>query len=51
MTTDVVTFMAIGAGQLNPMEALLSGQAEMKGDVESAMRCLAIFGYGRTASP
>lgn len=50
MTADVVTFMAIGAGQLNPMEALMSGQADMKGDVEAALRCLAIFGFGRPSA-
>ena len=47
MICDVATFMAIGAGQVNPMEALMNGQAEMKGEVDAAMRCLAIFGFGR----
>lgn len=51
MTTDVATFMAIGAGQLNPMDALMGGQAAMVGEVEAAMRCLAIFGFARTALP
>jgi len=51
MVTDVVTFMAIGAGQLSPVDALMNGQADMKGGVDAAMRCLAIFGFGRTASP
>ena len=51
MITNVVTFMAIGAGQLSPVDALMNGQADMKGGVDAAMRCLAIFGFGRTASP
>ena len=50
MITDVVTFMAIGAGQLSPIDALMNGQADMKGEADAAMRCLAIFGFGRTAS-
>jgi putative sterol carrier protein len=49
MRTDLVTFMAIGAGQLDPIEALLTGHAEVEGEAEAAMRCLAIFGFGRTA--
>lgn len=44
-STDVFTFMAIGAGQISPMDALVSGRAEMHGDADAAMRCLAIFGY------
>jgi DNA-binding HxlR family transcriptional regulator/putative sterol carrier protein len=47
MICDVATFMAIGAGQLSPMDALMNGQADMKGEVDAAMRCLAIFGFGR----
>lgn len=50
MVTDVASFMAIGAGQLNPMEALMNGQAEMRGEVEAALRCLGIFGFGQPAS-
>jgi DNA-binding HxlR family transcriptional regulator/putative sterol carrier protein len=49
MTCDVATFMAIGAGQLNPMDALMNGQADMKGEVDAALRCLAIFGFGKAA--
>ena len=49
MICDVATFMAIGAGQLHPMDALMNGQADMKGEVDAAMRCLAIFGFGRGA--
>jgi DNA-binding HxlR family transcriptional regulator/putative sterol carrier protein len=49
MRTDLVTFMAIGAGQLGPIEALLTGRAEVEGEAEAALRCLAIFGFGRTA--
>ncbi|MGH2718666.1 MAG: winged helix-turn-helix transcriptional regulator [Actinomycetota bacterium] len=45
LTTDTFTFMAIGAGQISPMDALVSGRAEMQGDADAAMRCLAIFGY------
>jgi len=33
------------------VDALMNGQADMKGGVDAAMRCLAIFGFGRTASP
>ncbi|HEU5002299.1 MAG TPA: winged helix-turn-helix transcriptional regulator [Actinomycetota bacterium] len=45
--TDLVTFMAMGAGQLDPIEALMSGRASVEGDAASAMRCQAIFGFGR----
>ena len=47
MACDVATLMAMGAGQLNPMDALMNGQADMKGEVDAAMRCLAIFGFGK----
>ena len=47
MVCNVATFMAIGAGQLKPMDALMNGQADMKGEIDAAMRCLAIFGFGR----
>jgi len=45
LSTDVFTFMAIGAGQISPMDALASGRAGMQGDADAAMRCLAIFAY------
>lgn len=51
MRTDLVTFMALGAGQIDPIEALMSGRAGVEGDAESAMRCQAIFGFGRRAAP
>jgi len=47
MICDVATFMAIGAGQLSPMDAVMNSQADMKGEVDAALRCLAIFGFGR----
>jgi putative sterol carrier protein len=47
MACDVATLVAMGAGQLNPMDALMNGQADMKGEVDAAMRCLAIFGFGK----
>ena len=47
MACDVATLMAMGAGQLNPMDALMNGQADMKGEVDAAMRCLTIFGFGK----
>lgn len=51
MICDVATFMAIGAGQLNPMDALMNGHADMKGEIDAARRCLAIFGFGTAAQP
>jgi DNA-binding HxlR family transcriptional regulator/putative sterol carrier protein len=42
--TDVHTFMALGARQITPLEAVAQGLASMKGDIEAAMRCVEIFG-------
>jgi len=41
---DVHTFMALGARQITPLDAVGRGLAFMKGDVEAAMRCVEIFG-------
>jgi putative sterol carrier protein len=43
-STDVRTFMALGARQITPIDAVGRGLASMKGDVEAAMRCVEIFG-------
>jgi putative sterol carrier protein len=48
LSTDVRTFMALGARQITPMDAAGRGLATMKGDVEAAMRCVEIFGMRMT---
>ena len=45
-SSDLATFMAIGAGQLSAMDAVMKGLADVKGEVEAALRCPAIFGFG-----
>ena len=47
-STDVRTFMALGARQVTPLDAVGRGLASMKGDVEAAMRCVEIFGMRMT---
>jgi DNA-binding HxlR family transcriptional regulator/putative sterol carrier protein len=47
--SDLATFMAIGAGQLTPMEAAMKGLADLKGGIESALRCQAMFGFSASA--
>jgi DNA-binding HxlR family transcriptional regulator/putative sterol carrier protein len=42
-STDLRTFLAIGAGQVGVMEAISGGRAEMEGDTEAAMRCMKMF--------
>jgi DNA-binding HxlR family transcriptional regulator/putative sterol carrier protein len=46
-TTDLKTFLAIGAGQIGPIEAVAGGRAVISGDAAAAMRCLEIFGFNR----
>lgn len=45
--TDSATYVAIGAHQLDPLEAVAGGRAQMQGDPEAARRCQRIFGLVR----
>lgn len=45
--TDSATYIAIGAHQLDPLEAVAGGRAEMEGDPAAALRCQKIFGLVR----
>jgi hypothetical protein len=38
-SSDVKTFLVIGAGQLGVADASSSGRAELEGDAQAAMRC------------
>jgi DNA-binding HxlR family transcriptional regulator/putative sterol carrier protein len=42
--TDSATLMAIGAHQVNPLEAVQAGRADMSGSPDAALRCQRIFG-------
>jgi DNA-binding HxlR family transcriptional regulator len=42
--TDAVTFVEIGAGRLNPLEATLTRRVVMEGDPEAVLRCSRLLG-------
>ncbi|WP_242894398.1 winged helix-turn-helix transcriptional regulator [Actinomadura litoris] len=42
--TDAVTFVEIGAGRLNPLEATLTRRVVMEGDDEAVLRCSRLLG-------
>ena len=44
VTTDSLTFVKIGAGLLNPLEATLTGRLIMEGDEEAMIRCSRLLG-------
>jgi DNA-binding HxlR family transcriptional regulator/putative sterol carrier protein len=44
ITTDVETFLAVGARQINPLDAVARGRAQVSGDRAAAVRCVEIFG-------
>lgn len=46
-TTDFRTFAALGAGQLDPDDAIRSGAVTLEGDPEASVRAGAILGVGR----
>lgn len=45
LTTDVRTFLAIAAGQANPLDVIVSGAAHVEGNLAAAIRCIEIFGF------
>lgn len=45
LTTDVRTFLAIAAGQANPLDVIVSGVARVEGNIAAAIRCIEIFGF------
>jgi DNA-binding HxlR family transcriptional regulator len=42
--TDAVTFVEIGAGRLNPLEATLTRRVVMDGDPDAVLRCSRLLG-------
>ncbi|WP_433334795.1 winged helix-turn-helix transcriptional regulator [Spirillospora sp. CA-294931] len=44
LTTDSVTFVKIGAGSLNPLEATLTNRLVIDGDEEAVVRCSRMLG-------
>ena len=42
--TDAVTFLEIGAGHLNPLEATLTRRVVMDGDPDAVLRCSRLLG-------
>jgi DNA-binding HxlR family transcriptional regulator len=42
--TDAVTFVEIGAGRLNPLEATLTRRMVMEGDPDAVLRCSRLLG-------
>lgn len=44
LETDLETFLAIGAHQLSPIEAVVSGRARVEGDLEAGLRVVEILG-------
>jgi DNA-binding HxlR family transcriptional regulator len=44
VTTDAVTFVEIGAGRLNPLEATLTRRVVMDGDADAVLRCSRLLG-------
>lgn len=42
--TDAVTFVEIGAGRLNPLEATLTRRVVMEGEEEAVLRCSRLLG-------
>lgn len=47
VTTDAVTFVEIGAGRLNPLEATLTRRLVMEGDDDAVLRCSRLLGLVR----
>jgi DNA-binding HxlR family transcriptional regulator/putative sterol carrier protein len=45
LKTDVRTFLALAAGQANPLDVVVSGVARVEGDIAAALRCIEIFGF------
>jgi DNA-binding HxlR family transcriptional regulator len=43
--TDAKTFFALGSGQLDPIEALLSDRVRVEGDPAAVPRCLKVLGF------
>ena len=43
-TTDATTFVEIGAGRLNPLEAALTGRLTMNGTDDAILRCSRLLG-------
>ena len=44
LTTDSMTFVKIGAGLLNPLEATLTNRLAMHGNEEAIIRCSRLLG-------
>ncbi|MEV5830911.1 winged helix-turn-helix transcriptional regulator [Spirillospora sp. NPDC052242] len=44
VSTDAVTFVEIGSGRLNPLEATLTRRLVMEGDEEAVLRCSRLLG-------
>ncbi len=44
VVTDATTFVQIGAGQLRPLAAMLTGQLTLQGDIEAMLRCCELLG-------
>ncbi|HEU5160870.1 MAG TPA: winged helix-turn-helix transcriptional regulator [Streptosporangiaceae bacterium] len=42
--TDAVTFVEIGAGRLNPLEAMLTKRVVMEGEEDAILRCSRLLG-------
>lgn len=47
VNTDAVTFVEIGAGRLNPLEATLTRRVVMEGDPDAVLRCSRLLGLMR----
>lgn len=45
LKTDVRTFLALAAGQANPLDVVVSGVAQVEGNIAAALRCIEIFGF------
>lgn len=44
LTTDSITFVKIGAGLLNPLEAMLTNKLSVDGDEDAIIRCSRLLG-------
>jgi putative sterol carrier protein len=47
LTTDSLTFVKIGAGLLNPLEATLTNRLAMEGNEAAIIRCSRLLGLVR----
>ena len=43
-TTDAATFVRLGAGELTPLAAMVTGRLAMTGDVDAVLRCCTLLG-------